>query len=112
MWLGSLTWEDLQFNSSDLNNCQHTPAGFAPLTVTSLELDAKRIPWGIHSLCQHTVEAYVTQFGGAVGTASAFLYTSPPGPLPDTSPSGEAGGSTPHTTAYPRAAAGSRVSGR
>ena len=54
---GAFTCEDLQVIGSLPNYCRHDLAGFSPLVVEVPDNEVERIRWGIHSLCQHTVEA-------------------------------------------------------
>ena len=60
----NFTWADLQVISGDPNYCHHSPDGYAPLTVCAPSNETERIRWGIHSLCQSTVEAYLQRTQG------------------------------------------------
>ena len=58
------TWADLQVICGDPNYCHHSPDGYAPLTVNTPSNEMERVRWGIHSLCQHTVETYLQRTQG------------------------------------------------
>ena len=54
------TWADLQVIGSSPNYCAHFPSGFTPVILSAPDWEVERIRWGIHSLCQHTIEAVLT----------------------------------------------------
>ena len=60
----NFTWADLQIICEDPNYCHYSSAGYAPLTVTTPANELERVRWGIHSLCQRTVEAYLQRTQG------------------------------------------------
>ena len=53
------SWGDLQIIGTNPNYCRSTARGFGPLTVSAPTNEVERIRWGIHSLCQHTLEAFL-----------------------------------------------------
>ena len=61
---GAFTWEDLQVLGTHPNYCRHDTAGFSPIIVEVPSNEVERIRWGIHSLCQHTMEAILVVRGG------------------------------------------------
>ena len=53
----AFTWEDLQIIRTLPNYCRLDTTGFSPIVVDVPTNEVERIRWGIHSLCQHTMEA-------------------------------------------------------
>ena len=83
------TWADLQVIGRSPNYCAHSPAGYAPVILPAPDWEVERIRWGIHSLCQHTIEAVLNHTQGpppSIWTRrrrpdgeSSFVPTNPPG---------------------------------
>ena len=83
------TWADLQLLSESPNYCAASDKGFAPVVLSAPDWETERIRWGIHSLCQHTVEAVLLQTQGPPPPVwqrrrrpdgqPAFIPTNPPG---------------------------------
>ena len=58
------TWADLQVIGSSPNYCAHSPSGYTPVILPAPDWEVERIRWGIHSLCQHTIEAVLNHSQG------------------------------------------------
>ena len=87
---GAFTWEDLQVLGNQPNYCRHDSMSFGPIQVEVPENEVERIRWGIHSLCQHTMEAILLHTQGPPPPTwrrgrnrlgqPAFVQTGPPEP--------------------------------
>ena len=86
----AFTWEDLQVLGNQPNYCRYDDMGFSPITVEVPENEVERMRWGIHSLCQHTLEAILLHTQGPPPPTwrrgrnrlgqPAFVQTGPPEP--------------------------------
>ena len=86
----AFTWDDLQVLGTHPNYCRHDQAGFSPIVVEVPSNEVERIRWGIHSLCQHTMEAILHHTQGPPPPTwrrgrnhlgqPAFVQTGPPEP--------------------------------
>ena len=109
---GAFTWDDLQTLGNQPNYCRHDDRGFSPITVEVPENEVERMRWGIHSLCQHTMEAILLHTQGPPPPTwrrgrnrlgqPAFVQTGPPDsthlgpPLRPPPPPRETGPPTPY----------------